>query len=199
MMHYPHDEFIKEKITEISKEKIILDVGGGERFQKWLKEYEHLFENSNYKTFDYDGSTGANIVGDIHAMPIPDESIDAIICSSVLEHVKDPTTAVKEMHRILKKGGKIFVYVPSIYPYHARKGHYPDYWRFFDDTLLMMFEGWNDVELAKVGGYFKALFFFLPIQHKVRFIIDPAAQFLDGIFKTTQRTTTSGYCLFAVK
>ena len=59
---------------------------------------------------------------------------------NVLEHIKDPIRAVGEMHRILKKGGKIFVYVPSIYPYHARKGFYPDYWRFFDDTLLFLFD-----------------------------------------------------------
>ncbi len=198
-MNYPHENFIKEKITEISKEKIILDVGGGTHFQKWLKEYEHLFVNSEYKTFDFDSSTGADVIGDIHKMPVPDESVEAIICSSVLEHVKDPSIAVNEMHRILKKGGKIFVYVPSIYPYHARKGHYPDYWRFFDDTLEVMFTEWSKVEIMKVGGYFKALFFFIPMQHKIRFIIDPTAQFLDNLFQTQKRTTTSGYCVYAIK
>lgn len=194
-----YQKFIDEKMIEISKERKILDIGGGDRFQKWLAPYKDLFKNSSYKSMDYDDSTGADIVGDIHDIPLEPDSVDAIICSSVLEHVKDPIRAVLELKRVLKKGGKIFVYVPSIYPYHARKGSYPDYWRFFDDTLLFMFEGFSKVELAKRGGYFRTLAFFLPMQHKLKFIIDPVSTFLDNVFKTENRTTTSGYYLYAIK
>ncbi len=192
-------KFIDEKIREISKGGFVLDVGGGERFQKWLNPYKHFFSNSNYKTFDYDESTGADIVGDIHSIPIEDNSVDGIICSSVLEHIENPIIALSEMKRILKPGGKIFIYVPSIYPYHARKGHYPDYWRFFDDTLEMLFKNWSSFEIHKAGGYFKALFFFIPMQHKIRFILDPISSFLDRLFKTSKRTTASGYYVYAIK
>lgn len=183
----------------ISKENVVLDIGGGDRFQKWLQPYESLFSNSRYMTMDYDAKTGADVVGDIHAIPLASESVDAVICSSVLEHVKDPIRAVLELKRVLRKEGKIFVYVPSIYPYHARKGSYPDYWRFFDDTLLFLFEGFSSVELVKYGGYFKALFFFIPFQHKLKPILGPLSAFLDKIFRTDRRTTTSGYYLYAVK
>ena len=135
-----HKKFIDEKIKEIAKEKAVLDVGGGKRFSKWLAEHKDLFANCDYKTLDYDKNTGADIVGDIHNMPIEDESIGAIICSSALEHVKSPAEAVKEMRRVLKKHWKIFVYVPSIYPYHGKQGSYPDYWRFFDDTIKILAE-----------------------------------------------------------
>ena len=193
MTHY--QKFIDEKMVLISKEKIVLDIGGGDRFQKWLEPYKDLFKNSDYKTMDYDARTGADVVGDIHAIPLKDESVDAIICSSVLEHVKDPIRAVLELKRVLKRGGKIFVYVPSIYPYHARKGSYPDYWRFFDDSLLFMFEGFSKVELIKAGGYFKTLSFFFPMQHKLKFILHPVSTILDKIFGTAKRTTTYGYYL----
>ena len=126
-------------------------------------------------------------------------SIDAIICHSVLEHVENPILAAKEMHRILKVGGKLFLHVPSIYPYHARKGFYPDYWRFFDDTLRNILKDFTKVEIVKRGGYFKALFFFVPFQHKLRPIIDPLAAFLDWLFRTENRTTTSGYYVYAEK
>lgn len=197
MTHY--QKFIDEKMVLISKEKVVLDIGGGDRFQKWLEPYKDLFKNSDYKTMDYDARTGADVVGDIHAIPLKDESVDAIICSSVLEHVKDPIRAVLELKRVLKKGGKIFVYVPSIYPYHARKGSYPDYWRFFDDSLLFMFEGFSKVELIKAGGYFKTLSFFFPVQHKLKFILHPVSTILDKIFGTAKRTTTYGYYLYAIK
>ena len=194
-----HNNFIKKYIHEISTEKNVLDVGGGKRFQKWLKEYEPFFKNCNYKTFDFDASEGADIIGDIHKIPLQDNSMDAVICSSVLEHVKNPIVAMKEIYRILKNEGKLFVYIPSIYPYHARKGSYQDYWRFFDDTIPMLFEDFSSFKFIKRGGYFKALFFFLPLQHRFRFIIDPLACFLDFLFKTEKRTTTSGYYIYAIK
>src|SRR3989344_4105329 len=193
-MTYKH--FIDSKIKEISKEKMILDVGGGSPFTKWLASYKDLFVNSDYKTMDYDKNTGAHIIGDIHNIPLENCTIDAIICHSVLEHVASPERAVCEMHRILRPGGKIFVQVPSIYPYHARKGHYPDYWRFFDHTLNILFKDFSKVEYFKRGGYFKALFFFLPFQHRLRFIIDPLSDFLDKLFGTSKKTTTSGYYLY---
>ena len=192
-------QFIDLKIKEISKEKTILDVGGGKPFTKWLSSYKDLFVNSDYKTMDYDKNTDADIVGDIHNIPLPAGSVDAIICHSVLEHVKDPQKAMSEMYRQLRPGGKMFFHVPSIYPYHAKKGFYPDYWRFFDDAIKLMFADFSKVECVKRGGYFKALFFFIPFQHKLRFIIDPVADFLDTLFKTEKRTTTSGYYVYAVK
>lgn len=198
-MNEPHQKFIDEKIHEISKSKRVLDIGGGERFQKWLTRYKDLFTAEQYQTMDYDPHSGADVVGDIHAIPLADSSVDAIICHSVLEHVKDPVRAVGELQRILVDGGKIFVHVPSIYPYHARKGHYEDYWRFFDDTLVFLFRDFSKVEMVKRGGYFKALFFFIPFQHKMRPFLDTVSTLLDTIFRTESRTTTSGYYLFAVK
>ena len=194
-----YKQFIDSKILEISKEKNILDVGGGDPFTKWLASYKDLFSKSDYKTMDYDKTTSADIIGDIHNIPLAGGSIDAIICHSVIEHVENPKKAVEEMYRVLKPQGKIFVHVPSIYPYHAKLGHYDDYWRFFDDTIEVLFRDFSKVEYVKRGGYFKALFFFMPFQHRLRFIIDPLSEFLDALFKTEKRTTTSGYYIYAVK
>jgi SAM-dependent methyltransferase len=53
--------------------------------------------------------------GDIHALPFPDASFDAVICSSVLYHqwVSDVEGAVREMHRVLRPGGVLLVNVPA--------------------------------------------------------------------------------------
>ncbi len=191
--------FIQGKMRIIARRELVLDVGGGERFQKWLTEFRPLFNESNYKTFDYDAASGADIVGDIHAMPIPDITYDAVICHSVLEHVRDPLLAMREIRRILKPGGALFLHVPSIYPYHARTGTYPDYWRFFDDSMKLLTEGFKDVEIVKRGGYFTALSFFAPVQHRWRFILDPLSGFLDSVFGMEKRTTTAGYYVYAIK
>jgi SAM-dependent methyltransferase len=191
--------FVDESIAKIAAHTVVLDIGGGTRFGKWLKPYEPLFKDCDYRTFDYDASTGADVVGDIHSLPLPDASIDAIICSSVLEHVQDPRQAMRELHRVLRPGGALFFYVPSLYPYHARTGHYPDYWRFFSDTIDDLFEPFSSKEVAKRGGYFLALSFFVPGQAKLRSLLTPLADFLDGALHTERRNATAGYYVYAVK
>lgn len=44
---------------------------------------------------------------------IPDRSIDAIYTLNVLEHIPDDVAALRELHRCLKPGGVLFVYVPA--------------------------------------------------------------------------------------
>jgi SAM-dependent methyltransferase len=195
----PSSPFVDSAMRRIAEAGTILDVGGGGRFGKWLESYEPLFRGKDYRTFDFDASTGADVVGDIHALPLPDASVGAIICSSVLEHVRDPLRAMQEMRRILKPGGLLFLYVPSIYPYHARAGHYPDYWRFFEDTLEELFTGFSSYTLEKRGGYFLALSFFVPLQHRLRALLDPTARVLDRVCKTERRSTTAGYYALAEK
>lgn len=194
-----YESFIDESMNRIATKHKILDVGGGKPFTKWLKKYQPLLKNNDYQTFDYDSHTGAHIIGDIHNMPIPDSTYDAIICSSVLEHVRDPLTAMKELYRILKPGGYIHFYVPSIYPYHSQNAPYPDLWRFFDDTIDILFEKFSSVEIEKQGGYFLALSFFIPAQHRLRWILNPLAHTFDFLFKTHTRRTTAGYYVFAIK
>lgn len=43
---------------------------------------------------------------------VPDETYDVMVCSHVLEHVKDDIKALSEMKRVLKKDGKIIFLVP---------------------------------------------------------------------------------------
>src|SRR2546423_1199331 len=59
--------------------------------------------------------------GDIHALPFPDASFDAVICSSVLYHqwVSDVEGAVREMHRVLRPGGALLINVPAFSFLHS--------------------------------------------------------------------------------
>lgn len=52
---------------------------------------------------------------------IPDESYDAIFSSHCLEHLVDVPTALKNWSRVLKKGGRVLVYVPSWTFYERRQ------------------------------------------------------------------------------
>lgn len=198
-MRYDFTIFFEEKLRAIAKERSVLDVGGGAPFQKQMARYKDWFRGVEYKTLDFVPDYHPTIVGDIHNLPLADNVEEAIICKSVLEHVYDPARAVQEMHRVLRVGGKLLLYTHFIYPYHARPPAYSDYFRFTEEGLRHLFRDFRSVEIKKQGGYFTALMFFLPYQHKLKIVFQPICYFLDKIFKTERRHTTAGYYLYAIK
>lgn len=47
------------------------------------------------------------------ALPFEDESFDVVTALDVVEHLDDDIAGLKEMHRVLKKGGKSLIFVPA--------------------------------------------------------------------------------------
>lgn len=52
-------------------------------------------------------------VGDLYALPFPDDSFDAITIREVIEHIREPERALLEMKRVLKVGGRIILTTPN--------------------------------------------------------------------------------------
>lgn len=50
---------------------------------------------------------------DLLHCPLPDNSIDAIVILNVLEHIENDTSALEQIHRILKPGGVAIIEVPA--------------------------------------------------------------------------------------
>ena len=44
---------------------------------------------------------------------VPDESVDFLYSSNVLEHIEDDAAVVREMARTLRPGGRVFLYLPA--------------------------------------------------------------------------------------
>jgi SAM-dependent methyltransferase len=55
---------------------------------------------------------GVDVRCDITALDFEDESFDVVVCSHVLEHVRDDRAALKELHRVLRPGGVAYIQVP---------------------------------------------------------------------------------------
>ncbi|MFI6828762.1 class I SAM-dependent methyltransferase [Kribbella sp. NPDC050241] len=49
------------------------------------------------------------VVGDVHALDLPDDSYDVVHAHQVLQHVADPVQALREMRRVCKPGGIVAV------------------------------------------------------------------------------------------
>ncbi len=188
------EKFFDDKIKEIAKEKNVLDIGGGFRFQKDLAKYQILFKNSDYKTLDVEADYQPDIIGDVCELPLKDGSVDAVICKAVLEHVAQPQKAVNEIYRVLKKQGKCLVYVPFLYPYHAHKRVYKDYYRYTQDGIKYLFRKFKTIEICPVRGNLETVFNLTPLR-KIK-ILMPLIRFFDRFFSGQQ---PSGYHVFVVK
>jgi len=53
-----------------------------------------------------------DIVGDAASLPILDDSLDAVLCKAVLEHVPNPWAVIADIYRCLKPGGYVLIEVP---------------------------------------------------------------------------------------
>jgi SAM-dependent methyltransferase len=51
--------------------------------------------------------------GDAYRLPLPDNFADAVMCQTVLMHLKDPGKALVEMARVVKPGGIVFCQEPD--------------------------------------------------------------------------------------
>jgi len=136
----------------------ILDIGAGSVVEKnrragqfaLAEKYARLVQQRGY--FGLDVEAGANVmfVADAHYLPMTDESLDAVIMVSVLEHLYDPIRAVNQVARVLKKGGVYFSYAPFYHPYHASPH---DYFRFTQEGYRYLLRDFSRVEIVSGGNH----------------------------------------------
>lgn len=161
-----------------SKNKKVLDVGMGFGFdliKKFRKGYQ-IFGIDNdkqrvRKTIDMFQKNGVNArlkVGTATKIPFGRNMFDEVICSHVIEHVKDDRKCLKEIYRVLKKGGKLLLRTPNIHnlhtKFHSKIGSRNPY---TDSTHVREYDKRELVKLLKETGFriksIRQSGFFLPV------------------------------------
>jgi len=158
------DEWVAKTLAKVPAGSRLLDAGAGE--QRYRKDCSHLkYVSQDHEAYDGEGDGRGgqmawtygktDLVGDICAIPEPDESFDAILCTEVLEHVPDPVKAVTELNRLLKPEGILIITAPfcsltHFSPYHFSTG-LSRYW--YEKHLDSM--GYDNIELVPNGNYFE--------------------------------------------
>ncbi|MEV6928614.1 class I SAM-dependent methyltransferase [Dactylosporangium sp. NPDC051485] len=95
------------------------------------------------------GSYGnVDVVTDLRRLPLADGSLAGGVSVAVLEHVPDPAAHIAEMHRVLRPGGRMLVFVPFMQPFHASPY---DFQRFTEVGLREQF-GAFEVLGVRVGA-----------------------------------------------
>jgi SAM-dependent methyltransferase len=146
-----HELFQEIISAESGSEWIVLDVGG--KKTPYKRHFEGRF--AEYYAIDLSLEKGVSLISDGHNLAIRDLSADIVVCTQVLEHVKDPFGFVHEIWRVLRPGGRLYLTVPAFYPIHG--GPY-DAWRFLPDGINFLLGAFSKVTLRSEYGTVGTLF-----------------------------------------
>lgn len=144
---------MKEFAAATPKNARILDVGCG------LKPYRDLFASGSYTGIDIQGgghsdaTKHADAYYDGENIPFPDASFEAVICTQVYEHAKDPEKLAREISRVLAPTGRVIVTMPFIYPEHEIPYDFHRFTR-YEHMRLMEKIGLESAEIRKSTGLF---------------------------------------------
>jgi ubiquinone/menaquinone biosynthesis C-methylase UbiE len=64
-------------------------------------------------SLDINGEFKPNIVADVQHLPLRSVAFDSVVCSHVLEHTADPSVALDEIRRVLRRNGRVAFFLPD--------------------------------------------------------------------------------------
>ncbi|MCG8402009.1 MAG: methyltransferase domain-containing protein [Firmicutes bacterium] len=145
--------FVKLVSAGVPPGASILDAGAGEC------AYKGYFAHCRYVSVDLAvGEAGwdyshLDYIAPLDDLPFADASFDAVLSTQVLEHLEYPRAAAKEMFRVLKPGGKLYLTAPMAHCEHQEPY---DFFRYTSYGLKSIFEqaGFKQIAIAPLGGLF---------------------------------------------
>ena len=98
---------------------VVLDIGCADR---WVER--SLPSGSTYIGLDYP-ATGKelyqarpDVFADASMLPLADSSVDTVVILEVIEHLRRPDGALREIARVLRPQGCVLLSIPFLYPIH---------------------------------------------------------------------------------
>jgi len=134
------------------KDKIILDVGAGHQ------QYRTLFDQFNkYEACDLEAGFHAekkpDFFASVYEIPRNNETYDVVLMLQVLEHLEYPLKGLTEVHRILKKGGSLYLSTPQAAGDHFEPYHFYNFTQYGLKSLLAQ-AGFKVIEHQRLAGMF---------------------------------------------
>jgi len=160
------DEWLAQTLQKIPSGLTILDAGAGEcKYKKFCSHLKYISQDFGQYTGgageakDIGLQTGSwdntqlDIASDITQIPLPNNSVDAIMCTEVFEHLPNPILAIKEFSRLLKPNGKLILSAPFASLVHFAPYHfYSGFSRYFYEKHLP--ENGFEIETLEFNGNF---------------------------------------------
>ncbi|MEZ5396329.1 MAG: class I SAM-dependent methyltransferase [Bryobacterales bacterium] len=134
----------------------VLDAGAGEgRYAQYFpgRRYVGIDLAVGDAAWDY---SGIDALGDLAKLPFPDDTFDAALNIVTLEHVPEPLAVLREIARVLRPGGRLFLVAPQQWEVHQAPH---DFYRYTRHGLAWLLEraGLVEERLEPMGGFFTLL------------------------------------------
>ncbi|MGB2807858.1 MAG: methyltransferase domain-containing protein [Sedimentisphaerales bacterium] len=152
--------FCKNEITFVNSlvsgsQKRLLDLGCGAGFvssaidDAWIKYGLEVSEKAAQIARKYISNLH---IGPLEKTTYNEEFFNLVLCHHVIEHVKDPISLIKNVHRILKTHGHLVISTPNFDSGTARR--FGDRFRMLHDkTHVSLFSDWSLRELLSDYGF----------------------------------------------
>ena len=181
---------------------VVIDLGGGKN-----PSYERFWDIKPEKFIrvDINEKSEPDIKVDLNkALPFSDNFADNIFLFNVIYILENPTAVLKEINRVLKPNGKLFLTSPFIFN-EAKEPH--DYWRFTSEGLekILKEADFSEVLIKSVGERFSAAIYLISpflIFWSVKFLFYVLAIGLDKIIPNKlklKQPCPIGYFVEAIK
>lgn len=142
-----------ELLAEQSTAPTVLIIGGGTLSDGSQVLYEA--DALRIVSFDVYASPLTDFVADAHAIPLRDQSVDAVWIEAVLEHVLSPHEVADEIWRVLKPGGLVYAGTPFLQPVHEQAY---DFTRFTENGHRWLFRKFACIDSGVTAGPGTVLF-----------------------------------------
>lgn len=146
-------DFVASAISETPAGSRILDAGAGEsRNRAMITHQTYIAVDAacgdpawNYGDLD--------VIADLEQTPFGTDSFDLVICTQVLEHVREPQQVLKELLRVNKSGGALCLSAPQGWGVHQPPF---DFFRYTHFGLKYLLEnaGYEVISIVPSCGYF---------------------------------------------
>jgi SAM-dependent methyltransferase len=157
------DAWVAARARSVPRGSFVLDLGAG------TGRYREHFAHCHYHAQDFAAYTGTptgtqadrwsytalDYVSTADLLPLLDGTIDIVLCTEVLEHVPRPIAVLREIGRVLRPGGRLFLTAPlgsglHQQPYHYYGGYTPHFYqKFLPEAGLQV------VSVEPNGGFFR--------------------------------------------
>ncbi|HYZ84677.1 MAG TPA: class I SAM-dependent methyltransferase [Bryobacteraceae bacterium] len=150
------EESVEEFSLTLPEHSLLLDAGAGEaRFAALFERHRYVGVDLGVGDVAWDYSR-IDAQADLARLPFRDASFDAAIHIVTLEHVPEPALVLRELGRVLRPGGRLFLVVPHEWEEHQQPHDYFRYTRYGLEYLLTQAR-MRVNRLEPVGGYFRLL------------------------------------------
>jgi SAM-dependent methyltransferase len=170
LARYGTEQFLLSVSASLIPGSLLLDAGAG--------NCKHLRLFTNIRSVALDNKPvrhrrygEIDLSADLHSLPLKADLFAAVVNVEVLEHLAEPERALKEIFRVLRPGGRLYLIAPQGWEEHNAPH---DYFRYTKYGLRYLFEktGYRVISIDPLGGYFWYIGHRIPVAYRYLFPAD---------------------------